>query len=201
MNFKLLKLTTVITALFLVFSCSSSDDDNTEEAYKFSIEKAKHSINFTSYKTTEKLPVTGSLTTLKITSGGKGNSIKEALNQAGFSLPVADVLMDESTKTYNIINHFFLKMTSPEFLTGTIVMESETAGYINLKMNNETHKVPFTCILADKKAELKANLLMSNWHVTNALKSLNDRCGLLHMGSDGISKVWDTVDINVQVEF
>ena len=53
----------------------------------FSVANAKNDIKFFAYKTTEKVGVAGWFKKVNVTSGGEGNSVKEAINNTEFSIP------------------------------------------------------------------------------------------------------------------
>ncbi len=201
---KLVSLLYLVTFICFMFSCSSNNDPDIseiEEDYKFSLEKAVHSINWIAYKTTDKVPVSGSFKTLKITSKGQGNSIRESLNNCAFEIPVSSLESNDATRNHNLINYFFLKMIASKTLTGSININSDSAGTMTLKMNDRTNEVPFTYTITNTTANITAQINMSNWNLTKALEALNTKCRLLHMGGDGIVKVWDEVSISIQLKF
>jgi hypothetical protein len=92
------KLFLVVCTICLSISFTSCKSDKkevkTSESYKntaFSIENASSEINFTAYKFTEKKGVGGQFRQVNITAGGSGNTIKEAINNAEFSIPVCSL--------------------------------------------------------------------------------------------------------------
>jgi len=78
-----------------------------EKSYSHSLKKSDNKINFTAYKTTEKVPVKGMFKTLKVTKGGEGNSIKEALNGVEFRIPIGSIETNDSGRNVKIQNFFF----------------------------------------------------------------------------------------------
>ncbi len=64
-----------------------------EKTAKYVLSNAQSNIKFTAYKTTEKKAVRGIFKEIKITNNKQGNTIKEALNGAEFSIPVNLVLL------------------------------------------------------------------------------------------------------------
>lgn len=196
-----LKLLCLITLTYISISCSSDNEPNTKEDYKFSVEKADHTINWTAYKTTDKTPVLGRFNSLEITSGGKGNTIEETLNNCAFEIPVSSLDTDDVLRNHNILNYFFLKMIETQNITGSITINSDSEGTFTLTINNQTNKIPFTYAIASNTVTITSSLKMSNWNIAKALETLNTKCKLLHMGSDGIVKVWDEVPISIQLKF
>ena len=68
----------------------------------FSLENAKNEINFIAYKTSEKIPVGGQFKKVNIISGGEGNTIKEAINNTEFSIPISSLFTKNSSRDYKI---------------------------------------------------------------------------------------------------
>jgi hypothetical protein len=48
---------------------------------------------------------------------------------------------------------------------------------------------------------MNATMDVSNWNALEALASLNKVCEALHTGSDGVSKTWSEVTLNITSEF
>ena len=64
---------------------------------KFSLKKAKNSIGWTAYKTTDKIPVNGAFNQVNITANGEGNTISEAINNTEFGVPVSSIFTNNSS--------------------------------------------------------------------------------------------------------
>ncbi|QTE23819.1 YceI family protein [Polaribacter cellanae] len=199
----------LIFVLSLNFTaCKSEKKTNTKETSTakkssavFSLKEATNEVNFTAYKTSEKVPVTGQFKTVNITSGGLGNTIKEAINNTEFSIPVSSIFTKDSSRDYKIKKFFFGVMDQTKLLSGKLVIENDSIGYANIKMNGVTEKVPFTYTITNKTFAMKANMDVTNWNATKALASLNKICEALHTGSDGVSKTWSDVALNITSEF
>ncbi len=184
--------------LFSVFASCTSEKPQ-EAADGFLLKNAENRIKWVAYKATEKIPVEGTFTNINITSKGEGNTIKEALNNAEFSIPVSSLLSGE--QDYNIINFFFGAMVDTELLFGKIVLTNDTNGYAEITMNGIKEKMNFTYTLKDKKITLIAKMDLTKWNTEDAVSSLHEKCGLLHRGADGIVKLWEDVSIEITSTF
>ncbi|RCS27558.1 hypothetical protein DUT90_05450 [Polaribacter sp. WD7] len=167
----------------------------------FAFEKADNSIKFTAYKTSDKVPVGGQFKKVDIISGGEGNTIKEAVHNTEFSIPVSSIFTKEASRDYKIKKFFFGVMEKTKLLSGKLVLENDSTGYANLKMNNVIQKVPFLYTIEAKKFSMQATMDVANWNALEALNSLNTVCKDLHTGADGISKTWSEVALNITSEF
>ncbi|MFK8059016.1 MAG: YceI family protein [Polaribacter sp.] len=167
----------------------------------FSLKSAKNEINFTAYKTTQKVPVGGQFNKVDINKGGEGNTIKEAINNTEFSIPVSSIFTKDTSRDYKIKKFFFGVMSNTKLLSGKLVLENDSIGYANLKMNGVTEKVPFVYTINGRTFSMNATMDVSNWDAVKALNSLNTVCKELHKGADGVSKTWSDVALNIKSTF
>ncbi|WP_282072608.1 YceI family protein [Polaribacter atrinae] len=203
-------LSLLMIVAFNFSSCKSdkkSDEkvDDTIKAKKsavvFSLEKAQNDINFVAYKTTEKIPVGGKFNTVDIISGGEGSTIKEAINNTEFSIPVSSIFTKDTSRDFKIQKLFFGVMENTKLLSGKLMITDATNGVAEIKMNGVTEKVAFTYTIEGKVFNMKATMDVTNWNGSAALASLNEACLDLHKGADGVSKTWSDVALNITSTF
>lgn len=163
----------------------------------FSLQNADNQINWTAFKTTDKVPVKGQFQKVTITAGGEGETAKDAINNAEFSVPVSSIFTFDTSRDFKIKKFFFGVMDSTELLSGKLVLENDSIGYTDLTMNGVTKKLPFNYSLDEKTFTMNASMKISDWQAEKALDSLNLACKDLHKGADGISKTWDDVAIQI----
>lgn len=198
---------------FLAFAMHSCKSDAKKEKQKettpttvkktaaFSLQNAQNSIVWFAYKTTDKIAVKGEFKKVNITSGGEGNTAKEAINNAHFSIPVSSIFTKDTSRDFKIRKFFFGVMDKTELLSGKLVLESDTNGYATITMNNTSKNLPFTYTLEGKVFKLKATMKISDWKAEKALEALNLACKDLHTGDDGVSKTWDEVALEITSTF
>ena len=192
-----------------IISCKSEakkETETTKEEVKaakkaFVLQDATNTINWVAYKTTDKVPVKGQFQKVNITTGGEGDTAKEAINNAEFSIPVSSIFTQDSSRDFKIRKFFFGIMDKTELLSGKLVLENDSIGYADLTMNSTTKKLPFKYTLNGKEFSLNATMNISDWQAQNALDSLNTACKDLHKGADGVSKTWDDVALNITSVF
>ena len=192
-----------------MISCKSEakkETETTKEEVKaakkaFVLQDATNTINWIAYKTTDKVPVKGQFQKVNITAGGEGDTAKEAINNAEFSIPVSSIFTQDSSRDFKIRKFFFGIMDKTELLSGKLVLENDSIGYADLTMNSTTKKLPFKYTLNGKEFSLNATMNISDWQAQNALDSLNTACKDLHKGADGVSKTWDDVALNITSVF
>ena len=167
---------------------------------KFSLKEAENNIGWTAYKTTEKIPVYGQFKKVNITANGDGNTIKEAIHNTSFSIPVSSIFTKDSSRDYKI-RKFFFSFMDTSLLSGTLEILTATSGIATIKMNGITDKVPFEYTITNNVFSMKSTLDINKWNAKAAIASLNKVCEELHKGADGISKTWDEVTLNITSTF
>ena len=208
-SFKLLSYILLFT--FVITACKSNENkpgekENSQVATPksnapFAVMNADNKINFTAYKTTEKIGVGGAFKKVNVLSGGEGNSVKEAINNTQFSIPVSSIATQDSSRDYKIKKFFFGVMSETKLLSGKLMLTDGTTGIATITMNGETKDVPFTYTIKDKVFNMQATIDVNNWNAGKALASLNKVCEVLHSGADGVSKTWSEVDLNITSSF
>lgn len=201
---KSLLLLLVLCFSLQMTSCKSDTkkpSKKVEKSAAFSLNNAKNNINWIAYKTTDKIAVKGKFKKIAITKNGDGNTVKEALNNAEFSIPVSSIFTSDTSRDFKIIKFFFGVMERTELLSGILVLENDSTGYATITMNAITEKLPFTYTISDKTFALNTVMNLDNWNAKSAVDSLNVACKDLHKAADGISKTWSEVEIQITSVF
>tara|TARA_B110000091_G_scaffold132888_1_gene142372 strand:- start:1226 stop:1870 length:645 start_codon:yes stop_codon:yes gene_type:complete len=167
----------------------------------FAVLNAINDIKFTAYKTTDKIGVPGWFKKVDVLAGGEGTSIKEAINNTAFSIPVSSLMTKNISRDYKIKKYFFSVMENTKLLSGKLMITDDTTGIVEIKMNGIIKSVPFTYTIVDKTFSMNSTMDVTNWKATKALASLNKICELLHTGADGVSKTWSEVSLNITSTF
>lgn len=207
-------IVTTVFAFVLAFnliSCKSENKSVTKEPTiekepkkskaAFNVSNADTEIKFTAYKTTDKIGVGGAFKKIDITNGGEGNTLKEAINDTEFSIPVSSLATMDSSRDYKIKKFFFGIMDNTKLLSGKLQLVDDANGIANITMNGETKPVPFVYTIQRNEFNMKATIDINNWNASKALASLNKVCEDLHKGADGVSKTWSEVDLNITTTF
>lgn len=201
-------LISFLAVIALQFSACKSETkkaDTTENESKstaaYSLKTADNQINFTAYKFTEKTPVGGQFQKVDILAGGEGASIKEAIHNTEFSIPVSSIFTKDSGRDYKIKKFFFGVMDKTQLLSGKLLISDDTSGVAEIKMNGVTEKVPFTYTIENNTFAMSATMDVYKWNAQAALESLNKICYELHKGKDGVSKTWSDVALNITSTF
>jgi polyisoprenoid-binding protein YceI len=157
-------------------------------------------VNWTAFKTTEKVPVGGSFKSIELKDIKTGETPEEVLEGAGFSIPVNSLFTDNPDRDSKLKSYFFGTLKNTEILSG-IVNFREGKCYLTITMNDITKQIVTEYTFENKVFTLTSTLNLDEFGGENAIKALNTICLDLHKGKDGVSKTWNLVDIIGSVLF
>ena len=171
--------------LFLLFStsCKKEQQNTTEttdqvkqEIKRLIVDTNNSVINWTAYKTTEKIPVKGIFKEVKITNSISASKPEEVLNGLEFEVPVASIFSNDSIRDYKLTTFFFGIMKNTLHLKGTIHSKNNGEGNISLTMNGFTNDLPFTYKVNGNDIEIQSVMNIDTWQAQAAVASLNKVC-------------------------
>lgn len=196
-----------IPFLFLILlgiSCNTSKKDKKEDSTTdakvtlekpiYSIDTAGTAIQWTAYKFTNKLGVSGTFNDYTLHLTTDSGSVEELLNNAKISIKTLSVNSGNEIRDPKLRTSFF-KVFKTDTIWGEILDATNGKGALELKMNNRTNDTAFEYSLKNDTLLLSAHVDMLSWNGEKALKNLNKECYELHTGTDGISKLWPDVDV------
>lgn len=187
-----------LLTIVLILAHKTNDPNvikNSEKVYTISPEDTK--VTWTAYKTTEKAPVSGSFNKIIIENKKSGATVMEALNELKFNLPINSIFSKNEIRDNKIKKFFFGTMLNTASIKGTISLENSTSGSVRISMNGISHDLPITYKVDGQSVSMEAILNLDNWKAQLALEALNEACKEMHSGSDGITKTWSDVKIDV----
>lgn len=200
-------LTGLIPLSVFLSSCSgetTNESNHTEtEQEEKSIQLVEKSVdvNWTAYKTTEKLPVKGVFSDIELeTLFNKGATPEEILNDATFKIDVNNLSTGNADRDVKLKTLFFGLMEESGNISGQLSY-SDKEWNVNLTMNGVTIKVPVNVIFEDNLFHISSNIKLGEFNALSMLENLNKACFELHKGADGISKTWEEVDVEATIPF
>lgn len=162
-------------------------------------------LTWTAYKFTSKAAVTGTFPDIRVTNTAPNTTAAATLQNAHFTVFEETMMSNCMLRDSNIYNRFLRKFEVPANISGQVVAVSGTNDTGNMKVlltiNGVTDSVNMAYSLKATTLTAKTSVDLSRFNTQNAFDSLAVTCGKFHAGTDGISKVWSTVDISVQTVF
>lgn len=186
-------------AILLNVAIISCKKEIKKEPAQFSIEQKTITVKWTGYKTTDKIAVNGQFNEISISNSKNAPTSIEALNGAKFSIPISSLTSDNDERDGKLKQLFFGVMDATLSLSGTLNLNNDGTGNIDLLMNGVQQKIPVTYIASGQLVEINGTLNLDNWNTQSALASLAKACFELHKGPDGESKTWNEVAVSAAI--
>lgn len=156
-------------------------------------------IEWTGYKFTEKTGVKGAHKKVSTKIKGAPQSVNEMIAATSFEVDVMSVDTANPARDNTLRENFFKLMKSDK-ITGKILSLKDSVAQVELTMNGTTKTVAFKVESSDSKISATAAIDILDFGMSPSLKKINEVCYELHKGTDGISKTWSTVDLNITAE-
>jgi polyisoprenoid-binding protein YceI len=184
-------------------SCSSNNTDSSEsdtgvqECY-YTINQNSIQVNWVAYKFTEKAPVEGGFDEVNISGFQTLNNLDKLINGLSFEIPVSSLNSNNPERDEKIKKTFFGNLKETPVLKGYVVSVHDDELVLSLSMNGLTKEVVGKSTYANGVYSFSTKLDLNIFNAGGAVEALNKLCYDLHIGADGISKLWDEVEIRFQ---
>jgi hypothetical protein len=207
MKYKDMKKIAVFAFAVALFTTSCKKEEKNEEIVEPTLEVSglkiitdSTKVNWTAFKTTEKIAVGGSFKSIELKDTKTGETPEEVLEGAAFSIPVSSLYTNNPDRDSKLLKFFFGTLKNTELLAGTLNFRDNKC-YMTLTMNDVTKQIVTEYTFENKVFTLNATLNLVEFGGEKAVAAINEACLELHKGKDGVSKTWELVDIKGSVLF
>lgn len=200
---KIISYSLVLFIFIQVISCKKKEqntDVKKETSQNYIVDIKNSVINWTAYKTTEKIPVKGIFKQVTISNSKTADSPLKALANTEFEIPVSSIYSKDSIRDYKLVKFFFGAMEKTLSLTGKIDLNDDGKGVVTLSMNGLTKDLSVNYEVDGNTININTSMDLDNWQAQAAIESLNKVCNEKHKAADGISKTWSDVTLNIKVK-
>ena len=181
-----------------VTDTKASTDTVVAKKTKLNYVKENTKVSWTAYKTTELIGVSGVFTDFEITGVEQTATPLDVVKNASITIPIAAISSKNPERDERIKNFFFGAMADTDSLTGTVKELSEAGeGVLTLTMNGVTGDVPVKIAVDGLQLTFTSTFSLNDWKAQDAVKALNEECGALHAGTDGVSFL--SPDVNIVI--
>lgn len=200
-----MKKNILISCIALLTICMVSCKKNAKKEVKeiatntYSLDQSSSKVNWTAYKTTDKVPVKGEFKQINITNATSSEDASQLLNGVEFSIPVSSIFSNNEDRDTKLKQFFFGVMDQTELLSGKITTSNSSTGSLTVKMNGLTKSLPITYTFKDNQFSFSGVMNLDEWGGQAAIASINKACKDLHKGADGVSKTWNDVQIDASI--
>jgi polyisoprenoid-binding protein YceI len=174
----------------------------TEAACTYSLDPASVKVQWTAFKFTNKTGVSGGFNKVQLSGTRSAKTLSDLAK--GLRMEIDGTSIESGDPARNAtVSEFFFQQFKP---TGKIIGEAvevtgdDKSGVVKIKisMNSTSQLVPFAYTIGDKGAvEAKGTMDMMDFSLQSAYDTLHQACEEKHVGPDGVSKTWTTVDLKI----
>lgn len=152
-----------------------------------------HKLEWTAYKTPDKIGVSGTFNDIELSGAKDSGNIEQDIKDATFKVVTSTVNSKDQERDTKLFNSFFKLMAGD--ITGKFVDFKDGKATIEITMNGVTKQKEFTYTLIGNTIALKGNIdIIADFDGTKAFNSIHELCKELHA-----DKTWTEVDINVEI--
>lgn len=191
----------ILVLTLTVFACQKEkkSEEKTANTATYKIDAEHSSVQWTAYKTTDKVPVKGTFKEINVKSSEGATTAAGSLEGLEFEIPVSSIYSKDSIRDGKLNKFFFEVMENTMSLKGKFSLANESTGNLALQMNGMTKELPFSYTISKDTLLINATMDLNAWQAQNAVESLHQACLELHTGADGVSKTWDEVGISAKI--
>ena len=168
-------------AALLLASCGGSTENTSETApvevkkYCFKFDKESTTINWTAYKTTELIGVSGEFKEFTISGTDSAEAPLDVLKSASIEIPVSGIFSKNPGRDERIRNFFFGEMSETDALTGKVkTLNDDGTGVFELTMNGVTNDVPVEYSAKGSTFTFTSKLNLEDYQAKGAVDALNE---------------------------
>lgn len=152
-----------------------------------------HKLEWTAYKTPDKIGVSGTFNDIELSGAKDSGNIEQDIKDATFKVVTSTVNSKDQERDTKLFNSFFKLMTGD--ITGKFVDFKDGKATVEITMNGVTKQKEFTYTIIGNTIALKGNIdIIADFDGTKAFNSIHELCKELHA-----DKTWTEVDINVEI--
>jgi hypothetical protein len=171
----------------------------------YTYDSKKTQLEWTAYKFTEKTGVKGTFERIIVQKDKKNSpSITTAMRESTFRISSTHINSGVNDRDDKIRKYFFGSNENTKYLVGSfpeIEEGSKGNAKMSLSFNGITKNIPISYEIIQNKLKVIGSLDVNDFGMAPGIEKLNEVCNVLHIGKDGVSKLWSEVDFVINSEF
>ncbi len=157
-------------------------------------------IEWTGYKTNEKIGVSGKFDVVQVKNVQEGNTPEQVLEGAEIYAMINTLNSDNQARDQKLKDILFGTMRQTGQVKGVLKFRDNKT-FLTLTMNKESKEYEVKSTFEKNIFTIEADVDLLDFNANTAVEALNAACLELHKGADGVSKTWSEVHIKGQIEF
>jgi polyisoprenoid-binding protein YceI len=197
----------VSASIFFGFTSCKSDSTEKLELLESPTQSCFYSYNegatkfqWTAFKTTEMVGVSGTFNRVKVTSDTSDDPMG-VLKSMSFKMETSSVETNNEDRNKKVAKHFFETINTP-VISGKVLSINEEIGEcrIEVTMNDLSVEVPGDYSFINNVFTFESSVDVTSWNALSGITALNRVCKELHTGADGVSKLWTEIQLSFKTK-
>jgi len=179
----------ILFASFLFFACASESEpankeemdvvktEEVEETCLYTYNADSTSLNWTAFKTTDRVGVNGSFKKLKVSVADSAYSIKEVMESVEFVVDVNSIFTNNPERDETLRKFFFASLEDGGEIYGEVkIVEGDNrsgGGTVKLKLNGIARDVGFEYEVSGANVLLRTKINLDSFNGQGAIETLN----------------------------
>lgn len=176
-----------------------------KEVCHYQFDSSSVKVNWTAFKTTEKVAVNGTVKEVAFKTSEKAKSLKALVEKTSGSGKFDSEKKSDSgnpARDATVFQKFFSLFAKQGEFSGSFAKlnGTDTEGKVDLKLsvNGKKTVVPMEYkVTAEGNFEATGSFDMMNLGMEKAHESIHTACEQLHKGKDGVSKTWTEIGLKI----
>jgi lysozyme family protein len=185
----------LILAVFLISPMMSFAETCTYSILKDSVE-----FKWTGFKYTEKTAVSGTFDKIEFSQNSSSESIADLMKSLSFEVHTDSINSGNPARDATLQKTVFAFLKVPQKISGKVTSATTKEAVAQLMINEPT-QVILSLDAKDGKLKAKGNLDLMKNGLKKSYDAVHQACEGLHTGSDGVSKTWSTVEIEIKANY
>jgi polyisoprenoid-binding protein YceI len=191
-----------ISATLAVASCLSIAAARADAACTYTVDPASLKLQWTAFKFTNKTGVSGTFNRVNVSGTRSAKTLTDLAKGLRMKIDGASVESGDPARNATVSEFFFQQFKPSGDIVGQTVdvTGDDKSGVVKIRieMNGASQVVPFAYTIGEKgTVEAKGTIDMMDFALQPAYDTLHKACEEKHVGPDGVSKTWTTVDLKI----
>jgi polyisoprenoid-binding protein YceI len=170
-------------------------EENTAPACFYSYNEGSTNFQWTAFKTTAKVGVSGGFNEIEVTSEDSDDPMA-VLKSMEFKMNTASVETNNEDRNGKVAKHFFETINTAEITGNVVAINEDGKCIIKVTMNDISVDVEGDYTFENNTFTFDSMVDVAAWNGIAGITALNTVCEDLHTGEDGVSKLWSEVQLS-----
>ena len=168
----------------------------------YKIKDGSTKLQWTGYKFSEKLGVSGTFDAFKMEVNEKAKSEEKLFESLNYSIETASMNSGMPLRDKKLVLFLFGSIENSGEISGNVTKVDFKKGkaFAEISMNGKTLKKEFKAEKSQNHYTFTSEIDLKDFGMMSSVSQLAEACKALHTGSDGVAKTWSLVGLKIEAD-